>query len=105
MNALEVILVKLPSELNRIITEYTAYVTDEVAFSIGVKKLSTTLSFKVYSSDKVSDLQQKIFAKWKIPISEQSLQIGGKLMAPERELRDYSLKPGDMVYLTRGVRG
>jgi ubiquitin-large subunit ribosomal protein L40e len=76
-------------------------------FSLGVKLLSgKSFSVMISLSDTVGALKQRIFEREGIPPQRQNLLVAGKLLHPDsRHLSEYNLKPGDMVYVTAGVRG
>jgi hypothetical protein len=77
------------------------------AFTVGVKLLSgKSFSVMIQPIDPVAALKQRIFEKEGIPPQRQNLLVMGKLLQPDtRPLQEYSLKAGDMVYVTAGVRG
>jgi Ubiquitin family len=51
----------------------------------------------------VGALKQRIFEREGIPPQRQNLLVMGKLLQPDtRGLHEYSLKAGDMVYVTAG---
>ncbi len=77
------------------------------SYTLGVKLLSgRTFSVMVGPTDSVAALKQRIFEREGVPPQRQNLLVGGRQLQPDtRALSEYALKPGDMVYVTAGLRG
>lgn len=77
------------------------------SYTVGVKLLSgKSFSVTIQPTDTVAALKQRIFEREGIPPQRQNLLVMGKLLQPDtRDLKEYNLKAGDMVYVTAGVRG
>jgi len=62
-----------------------------------------TFSLEVEASDAIEEVKSKVWDAAGIPIEQQSLLVGGRLMEDGRTLSDYNIHGGQTIQLVASV--
>ena len=101
--ALEKVLVELPAEINRLITEYAI---SKVKIFVKNQATLKSITIEMLLTEKGCDLKQKIFTELKIPLQKQSLLYKGTMMSENTKmLQEYDIQTNDIVFITGTMRG